>query len=209
MSSTLISLLVMHARGRSPLTFPEAKNGIISTWRSRLSVRDTHPFAQNAKGWGSHPPDCQRSPYYWKQLLCTHEPDHAADTRASAYLFKVHLSQGLPLTVYSRKVRLGRSALLLLGLRCLLLRSAVVCGIPNALAASCIVHVPALSAYREAVVVSPEEECPSLDGFGPSINLATTARIASITIKSAESMAAIASAGTHLVVQGTNRTNGT
>jgi hypothetical protein len=45
--------------------------------------------------------------------------------------------------------------------------------------------------------------------FGPSTNFPTTERIVSITIKSAESMAAIASAGTHLVVQGTNKTNGT
>jgi len=45
--------------------------------------------------------------------------------------------------------------------------------------------------------------------FGPSMNFPTTERIASITIKSAESMAAIASAGTHLVPQGTNRIKGT
>jgi hypothetical protein len=43
----------------------------------------------------------------------------------------------------------------------------------------------------------------------PSMNFPTTARIPRITIKSAESMAAISSAGTHLVVQGTNKTNGT
>ena len=45
--------------------------------------------------------------------------------------------------------------------------------------------------------------------FGRSMSLSTTVRIVSITIKSAESMAAIGSAGIHLVVQGTNRTNGT
>jgi hypothetical protein len=40
--------------------------------------------------------------------------------------------------------------------------------IPNALAVSCIVHVPALSAYREAVVVSPEEEELFANSFSAS-----------------------------------------
>ena len=44
---------------------------------------------------------------------------------------------------------------------------------------------------------------------GSSMNFPTTERIASIAIKSAESIAAIAIAGTHLVVQGTNKINGT
>jgi hypothetical protein len=44
--------------------------------------------------------------------------------------------------------------------------------------------------------------------FDPSMNFATTERIANITIKSAESMTAINRAGTHLVVQGTNKING-
>jgi len=45
--------------------------------------------------------------------------------------------------------------------------------------------------------------------FGPSINFPTTERIASITYKSAVPMGAIKMAGTHLVVQGTNKINGT
>jgi hypothetical protein len=43
---------------------------------------------------------------------------------------------------------------------------------------------------------------------GSSMNFPTTARIQRIRQKSTESMTAIASAGTHLVVQGTNKING-
>jgi hypothetical protein len=78
----------------------------------------------------------------------------------------------------------------------------------NALAVCCIVHVPALSAYREAVVVSLEEECSSLDGFGSSMILPTTERSQSIAYKSATPTGAITTAGIHLVVQGINKING-
>lgn len=49
----------------------------------------------------------------------------------------------------------------------------------------------------------------SAAAFGPSMSSPTTERIQRIRQKSTESMAAIASAGTHLVPQGTNRTSGT
>ena len=45
--------------------------------------------------------------------------------------------------------------------------------------------------------------------FGPPMNFPTSEIIASITIKSTASMAAIAIAGTHFVVQGTSRMKGT
>ena len=79
--------------------------------------------------------------------------------------------------------------------------------IPNALA---VRHRTCTRApYREAVVVSPEEECPSLDGFGPSMNFPTTERTQSITYESARPIGMVTKAGTHLVVQGTNKINGT
>jgi hypothetical protein len=69
--------------------------------------------------------------------------------------------------------------------------------------------VPALSAYREAVVVSPEEECPSLDGFGSSMNFPTAERTQSIAYKSPMPTGMMMRTGIHLVVQGTNKINGT
>jgi len=45
--------------------------------------------------------------------------------------------------------------------------------------------------------------------FALSMNLLTTSRIASITIKSAVPTMAVTGAGIHLLVQGTNRTSAT
>lgn len=78
----------------------------------------------------------------------------------------------------------------------------------NARTKLCSTHLSEVTRVRSCLIEGAHLSAILGPALGPSMSFPTTEIIQSITQRSAESITAIANAGTHLLVHGTNRTNG-